>query len=187
MNKWFDYRILDDQTATKVFMREFGRGYGSYMKRIGCDPYKQNPFNYGVNKGGGVQHDLTQYTYWDAFDLARVTCDMNFVKYQDYWYWAFEAAMRMGVEVPYPAMFLKKNFIRKCVEFDVGNKRMKYADYLIFQPDYYRDIELQNQYYAYLASWFQQKPTYPQCAYGLVEDGKLAKQYYYKYMEGVYD
>ncbi|MGD0275749.1 MAG: hypothetical protein ABSB79_06805 [Syntrophales bacterium] len=175
--KWFDYRALSPEGATKRFCLEYQRAFSmSHM------PHSSESL--GESKYINIFKGATRLEDWKWFPTMtklRQLADTYFMKYEDFWEWGFQGALDLGFKSTFPNVFLSKSL--KAYILDKGknyNMRfLRYTDSPFLNPKSYVGHEIQKDYFSYLVAFSKNFLPEKRAAYlrTLIETGRLSKKY----------
>ncbi len=155
--KWFDYRAMDPDTATLVFMHEYALRMREYNELLGRSRYF-----YILKSFKAFERDyLRNHRLFKILEKLRPIADKHGMPYDKFWEFACEAHMNLGFKKTYVNVFLNKNILKKIKEDWEQYKKdfICYSKSTSLQPDNYQGFDIQKDYYEYLLG--QIKTRYP--------------------------
>ena len=176
--KWYDYRVMPPDLATKVFIREYAKRFVRYFDRLGLAGRHYNTLK---------TFDITnpkKWRHWSVIELLRQWADAHCMKYDDFWTWAVEASSVLNFKRTFPNTFLHPTIKTYVLQKSKEPSYLRHADYDWLKPEHYREWELQNDYYWYIVKELQRR--YPrrwrERLEEMVIEGKMSKDFLEKHL-----
>jgi len=168
--KWFDYRALSPETATKKFTLEYARVW--YLEILGNIKYTD------VLIGLDPLH-FDQWHWFSCMTKLRQFADAHFLKYDDFWGWAFEAVLKLGFQRTTPNVYLNKRILARILEKHKEWAGIRHADSIFLRAATYTGHEIQDDYCHYLLNNIKRsrKDNKVQLLMDLIESGKMSKRF----------
>jgi hypothetical protein len=177
--KFFDYRALEPEVATLVFMANWAQAFCNYNEDIGYT--KHFAFLKGF-KSFDLDY-LRTNSHFKTLNELRKIADKHGARYDLFWQWAFEAHTELSFQNKMVNTFKNKNIQAKILDKKRAHEKtfITYAKSDIFKPENYRNLELQNDYCWYLIREIKNryaKETWQGKILTLVENNRLPKDFF---------
>lgn len=142
--KFFDYRVISHNTATIAFVCFFQKELLVYEKLTRKGYFR--------NYLSTVNQPVPEWKHFKTFQDLRRWADANFIKYNDFWSFAFLFHREMGFKQCFPNVFKNKNLLIniKNVDKEKYTHQLKLADLQYFNIDNYTGEDMQNDYWNYV-------------------------------------
>lgn len=178
--KWFDYRPLPPEVATLVFMLEWAVRMKEYKDDMGYSRY----LNFLRSFDNFKLSYLRTNKRFKTFTKLRQYADKHGIRYDHFWYWAFEAHNDLGFTKTFDEVFLNKKILKRVMDKnkEYEQAHIKFSESKLFEAENYKKFQVQKDYYEYILR--QVKKRYPrdrrlQKINSLIRHGKLNQDYFY--------
>jgi len=155
--KWFDYRGLTPDDATKHFVNCFDEVFFRMYQKTKYKYYK-------VFKKGDYNRPLNQWKHYKIFTKLRQIADAHCCKYQDFVNFLFDGFIELGYNRLYPSVFLSGKLVKHALtkEKEKYSSGIKLSNY-INAENYNPNSIIHNEYFNYLLYEISKKSKVIRC------------------------
>ena len=177
-SKWWDYKLVEPETATLIFIREYVHQVTRYMEELGRSRHTN------VLKAFSAERPR-EWRHWNLAEATRMWCDSHGIAYDEFWAWATEEHLRGGWHMTFINAFCGEKMRKKVFERleAARSQMMKVSRHPFFRAESYRrGCKLQNAYCHHLVAEVRRRyglgRTSALALKGMVEDGIIAKEFF---------
>jgi hypothetical protein len=175
--KWFEYRPIDPDTATLVFIKAWAKRMQKYNALLGKYPVVFRDYR-SFNRAR-----LSKMKRWNTMARLRQFCDKHGMPYGKFWEWACEAHLELKLHKMHEVYFTNEKLLFEVKAAWEQHKRnfIVTSDSWLLHPDFYRGYEWQNDYYEYVIGEIKRrnhKSKWLEVVERYVKDEKIPVDFY---------
>jgi len=177
--KFFDYRAMEPEVATLVFMESWAKALMNYNEDLG----KTKHYAFLKSFKSFDLAYLRENARFKALTKLRRIADKHGMRYDLYWQWAFDAHLELGFSKTFENVFLNLKIQAKIPDKKRAHEKtfVTWAKSDIFKPENYRNLELQNDYCWYLIREIKNRyhrEHWQRRITIMIENGRLPKDFF---------
>lgn len=186
--KWFDYRHMTPHGCNLAFLLAYGTAFADFCETMGRRRYV-NCFlqRHGKTESRYDPADPKAWSGWKHIVELRCWADKNCMRYDDFWKFAFAAAIELGFQKFYLPFFKAKDILVEVLgKWDsLQDEIIVYSNSEMFTPKAYVGSEIQDDYYWHLVNsakniygdrWQAKTKT-------MMRDGKIPSPFFERYIK----